>query len=124
MAGQAHYSVTTLSVAASGQHMPSLPVTLAYVRACGGDIEEWTCRWHAADAELECQQARRAALPASQAPDEAALRSRGPLWLGVTAAIAVLALVEAIVIIMLARLPISSCGGSGRTSRGAARSPR
>ncbi|AOR37577.1 hypothetical protein BFF78_37655 [Streptomyces fodineus] len=45
MALRAHYSVTTLSQAAAGEQLPSLGVTLAYVRACDGDAEEWERRW-------------------------------------------------------------------------------
>ncbi|MFI6449094.1 helix-turn-helix domain-containing protein [Kitasatospora sp. NPDC050543] len=48
MAGRTRYSVATLSRAAGGQQLPSLPVALAYVEACGGDAEEWERRWHAA----------------------------------------------------------------------------
>ncbi|MET9632817.1 hypothetical protein ABZX92_35720 [Lentzea sp. NPDC006480] len=42
----AHYSVTVLSEAASGRKLPSLAVTVAYVHACGGDVEQWRRRWH------------------------------------------------------------------------------
>ena len=49
---RAHYSVGALSDAAGGRKLPSLAVTLAYVRACDGDVAEWTRRWHAAAAEL------------------------------------------------------------------------
>ncbi|AGP51966.1 helix-turn-helix domain-containing protein [Streptomyces rapamycinicus] len=45
MAGRAHYSVTALSQAAAGEQLPSLDLALAYVRACGGDAEEWERRW-------------------------------------------------------------------------------
>ncbi|MBW5420047.1 XRE family transcriptional regulator [Streptomyces sp. BG9H] len=45
LAEQAHYSVSTLSSAASGQRLPTLAVTLAYVRACDGDVVEWERRW-------------------------------------------------------------------------------
>ncbi|MFE7130555.1 helix-turn-helix domain-containing protein [Streptomyces sp. NPDC057638] len=45
MARRTHYSVTTLAAAASGDQLPSLPVTLAYVEACGGDTSEWEARW-------------------------------------------------------------------------------
>ncbi|MFD4904260.1 nSTAND1 domain-containing NTPase [Kitasatospora purpeofusca] len=48
MAGRTRYSVATLSRAAGGQQLPSLPVVLAYVEACGGDPVEWERRWHAA----------------------------------------------------------------------------
>ncbi|GGU14847.1 helix-turn-helix domain-containing protein [Lentzea flava] len=40
-----HYSPSTLADAARGQRLPSLAVTLAFVRACGGDEEEWERRW-------------------------------------------------------------------------------
>ncbi len=46
MARRVPYSVATLSRAASGEQLPSLAVTRAYVEACGGDVEEWTARWH------------------------------------------------------------------------------
>ncbi|MFJ6386863.1 XRE family transcriptional regulator [Streptomyces sp. NPDC091972] len=45
LAEQAHYSISTLSSAASGQRLPTLAVTLAYVRACDGDLAEWERRW-------------------------------------------------------------------------------
>ncbi|MFI6095161.1 hypothetical protein ACIA8G_06410 [Lentzea sp. NPDC051213] len=40
-----HYSASTLADAARGQRLPSLAVTLAFVRACGGDEEQWEQRW-------------------------------------------------------------------------------
>ena len=45
LAKLAHYSATTLSVAAAGSALPSLDVALAFVRACGGDVAEWERRW-------------------------------------------------------------------------------
>jgi WD40 repeat protein len=51
MARGTDYSVTTLSRAAAGEQLPSLPVTLAYVAACGGDGEEWERRWREVDEE-------------------------------------------------------------------------
>ncbi|MGX2995680.1 nSTAND1 domain-containing NTPase [Streptomyces sp. JNUCC 64] len=45
MAAGSPYSASTLSAAASGERLPSLPVVLAYVRACGGDPEGWERRW-------------------------------------------------------------------------------
>ncbi|MER5645884.1 hypothetical protein [Streptosporangium sp. NPDC002524] len=47
-----HFSVTALSEAAGGGTLPSLPVTLAYVEACGGDPEEWGKRWRTLVEEL------------------------------------------------------------------------
>lgn len=49
MASRAHYSATTLSVACSGTSLPSLDVTLAFVRACDGPVEYWRRRWQDAD---------------------------------------------------------------------------
>ncbi|MEU0137156.1 AAA family ATPase [Streptomyces sp. NPDC006296] len=51
LASRAHYSVATLSSAAAGHRLPSLEVTLAYVRACGGDPGPWEARWREAAAE-------------------------------------------------------------------------
>lgn len=48
LAQRAGYSVTTLSQAAAGEQLPTLPVVLAYARACGADLAEWEARWKAA----------------------------------------------------------------------------
>ncbi|MFF5494247.1 helix-turn-helix domain-containing protein [Streptomyces aquilus] len=48
LASRAGYSVTTLSQAAAGERMPTLPVVLAYARACGGDGVRWEARWRQA----------------------------------------------------------------------------
>ncbi|MFD3523609.1 XRE family transcriptional regulator [Streptomyces sp. NPDC058653] len=54
LAELAHYSISTLSSAASGQRLPTLAVTLAYVRACDGNAAEWERRWReTADLVLE-----------------------------------------------------------------------
>lgn len=45
LATRAHYSASTLSEAASGRKLPTLTVTLAYVRACAGPVDEWDQRW-------------------------------------------------------------------------------
>ncbi|MFI6500538.1 hypothetical protein [Nonomuraea typhae] len=47
-----HYSAPTLSEAAGGRRLPSLAVTLAYVRACGGEESTWERRWHEVAARL------------------------------------------------------------------------
>lgn len=52
LAGHTGYSMTTLSEAAGGEALPSLPVTLAYVDACAGDTAVWEARWHAVAEEL------------------------------------------------------------------------
>ncbi|MDT0547458.1 NACHT and WD repeat domain-containing protein [Streptomyces lonegramiae] len=54
MAHRVPYSLTTLSRAAAGEQLPSLPVTLAYVEACGGDGADraaWEARWREAAEE-------------------------------------------------------------------------
>jgi WD40 repeat protein/transcriptional regulator with XRE-family HTH domain len=48
LAQRAGYSVTTLSQAAAGERLPTLPVVLAYAKACGADLAEWEARWKAA----------------------------------------------------------------------------
>ncbi|MFC4464633.1 helix-turn-helix domain-containing protein [Streptomyces xiangluensis] len=48
MAKRAGYAVTTLSQAAAGEQLPTLPVVLAYVRACGGEEAQWQARWQQA----------------------------------------------------------------------------
>jgi WD40 repeat protein len=49
---RAHYSAAALAAAASGRRLPSLDVTMAYVRACGGDAAAWERRWRALAALL------------------------------------------------------------------------
>ncbi|HEY3481989.1 MAG TPA: XRE family transcriptional regulator, partial [Streptomyces sp.] len=48
LARTALFAPSVLSSAASGNRLPSLQVTLAFVAACGGDDEAWRQRWHAA----------------------------------------------------------------------------
>ncbi|MCC9706685.1 hypothetical protein E4N62_16235 [Streptomyces sp. MNU76] len=52
MADPAGFSATTLSQAAAGERLPSLAVVQGYVRACGGDPDEWEPRWKDAEAEV------------------------------------------------------------------------
>lgn len=46
MAEKSHYTMKTLASAAGGLRLPTLPVAMAYVRACSGDESEWEDRWH------------------------------------------------------------------------------
>src|SRR5436305_3678085 len=55
MAQRTGQGASTLSQAASGERLPTLPVVLAYVRACGGDEEEWEERWREATAEAAAE---------------------------------------------------------------------
>lgn len=60
MTKSARYSATVLSEAACGKKLPTLEATLAYVRACGGDEDEWRDRWRtvAEHQARECPGAR------------------------------------------------------------------
>ncbi|MGA5566625.1 hypothetical protein ACPCUV_36410 [Streptomyces platensis] len=55
MSQRAGFSAATLSQAAAGERLPTLPVVLAYVRACGGDEEEWRRRWTEVDKAVSQQ---------------------------------------------------------------------
>ena len=52
LARRAHYSAASLSDAAAGRRLPSLAITLAYVRACEGDAGEWERHWQETAAEV------------------------------------------------------------------------
>jgi hypothetical protein len=45
LAKRAHYSPAALCQAANGRAIPSLEVTLGFVKACGGDVAGWERRW-------------------------------------------------------------------------------
>jgi hypothetical protein len=46
MAERSHYTMKTLASAAGGLRLPTLPVLVAYIHACDGDLAEWEERWH------------------------------------------------------------------------------
>ncbi|MFI6072091.1 helix-turn-helix domain-containing protein [Actinoplanes sp. NPDC051343] len=52
LARRAFVSHTTIWAAESGKELPSLAVTLAIVKACGGDLEKWERRWRLVYAAL------------------------------------------------------------------------
>jgi WD40 repeat protein len=58
MAQRTSFSATSLSQAAAGERLPTLPVLRAYVRACGGDEALWEARWRDAAAEEAEETAR------------------------------------------------------------------
>ncbi|MBB4904411.1 nSTAND1 domain-containing NTPase [Actinophytocola algeriensis] len=68
LSARAHYSAAALSEAASGRKLPSLPVALAYVRACDGDTAVWEQRWRAVSAAQAKDPAKPVALPDEDAP--------------------------------------------------------
>jgi WD40 repeat protein len=55
LARRTSYTVSTLSRAAGGEQLPSLQVTMAYVKGCGGDLEEWERRWRQAEEEVAAE---------------------------------------------------------------------
>jgi hypothetical protein len=110
MAEASHYTMKTLASAAGGLRLPTLPVAVAYVRACGGNVAEWEDRWQKLAAEITADAKKRRAdgddhqglpepadppaspeppaLPAAQDPDPASgevyvitsARPRQPDW--------------------------------------------
>jgi len=89
MSETGHYSHTALAGVLSGARLPSQELTLAFVRACGGDEDAWRARW-----------SREHALRHGIEPDTAppahrgAARPRAPWWVLVPAtALATVAIV-------------------------------
>jgi len=52
MAELSHYTMKTLASAAAGLRLPTLPVAVAYVRACDGNVAEWEDRWQKLAAKI------------------------------------------------------------------------
>jgi hypothetical protein len=82
MAQSAMFSPSVLSSAASGNRMPSLPVTLAFVTACGGDEETWRQRWLAVTGGYMRLPARLPGRPAGGLPYPAQLPQRPRGFIG------------------------------------------
>jgi hypothetical protein len=59
MAEVSHYEMKTLAAAAGGLRMPSLPVAVAFVRACQGDVAEWEERWQKLAEKITADAARK-----------------------------------------------------------------
>ena len=59
MAETSHYEMKTLAAAAGGLRLPTLPVAVAYVRACGGNVAEWEERWQKLADRLTAEAARK-----------------------------------------------------------------
>jgi tetratricopeptide (TPR) repeat protein len=65
MARLCHYSASALAEAANGRKLPSLAVTLAYVRACGGDAADWETRWRELSAAVAAEAEAASVAPAT-----------------------------------------------------------
>jgi hypothetical protein len=74
LAELSHYTMKTLASAAGGLRLPTLPVAVAYVRACGGNVAEWEDRWQKLAAKITADGAnkRRSENDEQQAPPEPA----------------------------------------------------
>ena len=59
MAETAHFEMKTLAAAAAGLRLPTLPVAVAFVRACGGNVAEWEERWQKIADKLSAETARK-----------------------------------------------------------------
>jgi Helix-turn-helix domain len=59
LAERSHYTMKTLASAAGGLRLPTLPVAVAYVRACGGNVTEWEERWQRLAANISADPATR-----------------------------------------------------------------
>jgi transcriptional regulator with XRE-family HTH domain len=59
MAERSHYTMKTLAGAAGGLRLPTLPVIMAYVRACDGDVGDWEDRWHKLAEKLTAEAAKK-----------------------------------------------------------------
>jgi hypothetical protein len=58
MAKVSHYEMKTLAAAAGGLRLPSLPVAVAFVRACDGNVAEWEERWQKLAEKITADAAR------------------------------------------------------------------
>ncbi len=59
MAEVSHYEMPTLAAAAGGRRLPTFPVAVAFVRACGGDVAEWEERWQKLAEKITAEAARK-----------------------------------------------------------------
>jgi hypothetical protein len=64
IAEKSHYTMRTLASAAGGLRLPTLPVLIAYVNACDGDVADWEERW---DRLVKSGKKGGAMVPASEA---------------------------------------------------------
>jgi hypothetical protein len=59
MAEASHYTMKTLVSAAGGLRLPTLPVAVAYVRACDGNVADWEERWQKLAEKITADVARK-----------------------------------------------------------------
>jgi hypothetical protein len=89
MAEVSHYTMKTLVSAAGGLRLPTLPVAVAYVRACGGNVAEWEERWQKLADKITADAAKKRRNDGeelSEPPEPADLPALEPPALGAAAA--------------------------------------
>jgi hypothetical protein len=59
MAETSHFTMKTLASAAGGLRLPTLPVAVAFVRACEGNVAEWEDRWQKLAASITAEAAKK-----------------------------------------------------------------
>jgi hypothetical protein len=59
MAETSHFEMKTLAAAAGGLRLPTLPVAVAFVRACDGNVAEWEERWQKLASKLTAEAAKK-----------------------------------------------------------------
>lgn len=78
MARQTGRSRTALAEAAGGDHLPTWETVEAYVRACGGDLREWSAKWERVKEQAKAGEAPEgpdvAATPETPPPQEQSAR--------------------------------------------------
>jgi hypothetical protein len=73
MAEVSHYEMTTLAAAAGGLRLPSLPVAVAFVRACDGNAAEWEDRWQKVAEKITADAAKKRRNDGDEAAEPSAL---------------------------------------------------
>jgi hypothetical protein len=96
LATRTRYSASALSSAASGDKLPTVEVTLAYVEACGGDGAAWRKRWHQVREEAAVRPDARPGIPA---PPALPGRRRRLRWLAVILPAATAAVVLSVLLL-------------------------
>jgi hypothetical protein len=79
MAETSHFTMKTLASAAGGLRLPTLPVAVAFVRACEGNVAEWEDRWQKLAATITAEAAKKRRYDGDEADPEPADASPDPV---------------------------------------------
>ena len=80
MAEVSHYEMKTLAAAAGGLRLPTLPVAVAFVRACGGNVAEWEERWQKIAEKITADAARKRRNDGEENAEPLEPAERPPPW--------------------------------------------